>query len=173
MINSRFIVFLLLPFFVACSSKEQDPYCDNHGALHEEHRSSVVDLQIRYLPDGDIEADLRAPLSAFQTSQPSGDGAVLAQALADIESIFSVEAERPCVPGPMEVNSDGDLLSAHYQLSCGADNKLGEVKVHLFDKFPQLLELEARITTPAVKKYFVINRQCSRALFLVAPEQEN
>ncbi|MFT6287752.1 MAG: hypothetical protein ACJA09_002507 [Alcanivorax sp.] len=164
MISLRFLIVLSLPLSVACSTKEANPYCDNHGALHQEHSAIVADLHVRYLADGEVEADLIAPLSAFKGAG-SSDDALLAQQLVNTEAIFGIEAERACVPGAVEFKSSGDQLAVHYKLSCGVDNKLGAVTVRLFDEFPHLQEVEARINTPVVEKRFVISRQCPKAMF--------
>ncbi len=150
-----------------CAEKDSSDYCDNHYLFHESHADKIGKLDIVYSEDGLLTAAFSLPHSIFG-GEGESSGATIAEAvgiLHDSENVFSVQAEATCTETEVTVTSDAGLLSARYELNCGAGSKIGQLDILLFESLAAVDEVETVVRTPATRKKFAINRQCKSPIF--------
>jgi hypothetical protein len=157
-----------LLLIAACTKDDATDFCMNHYRFHADHLNSVGELVIGLTADGRLQTELSLPFASFSDLQaePVEAFAGIEELLSEPGRVYRLDTERDCsATTVVGVQRDGVSLNARYESSCGDDNKVGQLDIALFDEVPQLAELEVRIATPAVGKHFVINRQCSAAIF--------
>jgi len=140
-----------------CGTEKGPEFCVNHGPFHEQHGDELGSLTVTLNTDGRMLTNLHLPMAA------AGAGATAL--LGDMSRVYTLQAASECAPIAAEVVVQGNKLVANYETSCGANNKLDQLDVHLFDSMPLLEEIEVVITTPVAEKHFAINRQCRNAIF--------
>ena len=155
--TSRGIVIVLTVLLLSACVKEDAPdFCKNHALFHAEHADASAELSIFIAELGQVNADLFLPNAGLgKTSIDVGQAT----------HVFTLESEQSCSfdSGRSATSRDGVRWS--YAAECGADNKLGQINVLLFDAIPDLDEVLVHVTTPVTEKHFAIHRQCSAALF--------
>ena len=142
-----------------CTRDDASDYCKNHYRFHEQHRSSLATLDIGLDEDGVLSSRLTLPRGTF--FDPQGTE----QLLLEAGSVYGLQTTRPCRPADGKVERVGEDLLARYASECGAETKVEQVDVLLFDSLPDLDEVLVSVTTPATAKRFAISRQCDQALF--------
>jgi len=147
-------------FLAACAKDEAANFCSNHAQFHAEHADSNAVLSIVMTADGRIDSEVRLPEAMF-----GGDSTLAV--LQDANKVYALQTETECSPGESTLERFAGMIVGGYTSNCGADNKLGQVDVLLFDSLPQLNEVEVSVVTPVTQKQFAINRQCDRAIFRV------
>ena len=167
----RILLMICVPAFTSCAGEEGNDYCDNHQLVHADHLANVANLRIDYRQNGELEALLSAPLTSLTSA--ALDNSSVVQKLMAADRVFQIESELGCEPGSSDVNMQKQQIAARFLMRCGSNNKFGKVNVVLFDTFPELQEVEARVSTPAAKKNFIINRRCPQAMFLTVSESED
>lgn len=108
--------------------------------------------------DGSIESEFRLPISTF-------DRDATMALLQDASNVYALQTAAECTAAEVAVRTLQDSIVATYSSECGADNKLGQIDVLLFESLPELNEVEVSVITPATRKQFAINRQCESAIF--------
>ena len=154
-------LLILLPAllgFVACAPQDASDYCKNHYEFHEQHLDSLGALSITMAADGLIQSELRLPSSVLEGSNAS-------TLLQDTANVYTLQTNLECEVPAATVSNLGDGVVASYKSQCGADNKIGQVDVSLFESLSTIDELEVTVTTPATQKHFVISRRCESAIF--------
>ena len=166
------VVLAVLAMLSACTKDEDTDFCKNHYRFHTDHLNSVGRLIIDLSADGRLTSELSLPFASFSDvdAEPVEAFARVEQLLSDPDRVYALQTERECgAAAVVDVQRDGVSINAHYESACGEDNKVGQLDVALFGEIPELAELEVEITTAAAGKHFVINRQCSAAIFRFRP----
>jgi hypothetical protein len=144
----------------ACSKDEAPDICRDHPQFHSEHADSNALLSIVMTDDGRIDSEVRLPEAIF------GGNSTLA-VLQDVSKVYALQTETECSRGEPTLSSSEGMIVGAYTSSCGADNRLRQVDVLLFDSLSNLEEVEVSVVTSATQKTFAINRQCESAIFRV------
>ena len=144
----------------ACSAEKAPDFCRNHALFHAEHAASTVSLSVTMTVDGKIESEFRLPISTF------GQDATMAL-LQDANNVYTLQTAAACTAAEAALRTLQDSIVATYSSECGADNKLGQIDILLFESLPELNEVDVSVITPATQKHFAINRQCENAIFRV------
>lgn len=156
MISRLLVLGLLLVGASGCVQDEAPDFCKNHYLFHAEHADASARLSITMSENGDIQSKLQVPGTALQPS---------ASIFADASNVYKLETATQCSPAQAKTSPGPNGVRATYTSECGADNKIGQVNVLLFELLPQLEEVVVDVTTPATQKHFAIHRQCASALF--------
>lgn len=156
MISRVILTSLLFGGITACVQDEAPDFCKNHYEFHAQHADASARLNITMSDNGDIQSLLAMPGAALQES---------ASILGDVANVYTLETATQCTPATTATSRDSDTLRATYTSACGADNKIGQLNVLLFESLPELEEVIVDVTTPATQKHFAIHRQCSNAIF--------
>ena len=141
----------------ACSGEKEVDYCKDHYLFHAEHQDELGMLAITMVDDGTLSSILTLPASALTEG--------LDEQLENSQSVYSLQTARDCAASTTAIRRENSKLIATYESRCGADNKIGQLDIVLFDKLPSLEELEVDVVTPVTQKHFAINRQCESAIF--------
>ena len=159
-------VIIAACLIVGCAERDSSDYCDNHYLFHESHADKIGKLDIAYSEDGLVIAMLSLPHSIFVREGESSGTTIdeIAGMLNDYENVFAVQADATCTETDVSVRTDAGLLSARYELDCGAGTKVGQLDILLFESVAALDEVEAFVKTPAASKQFAISRQCESAI---------
>jgi hypothetical protein len=145
-----------------CDRGHGTDYCKNHYAFHPNHLDTVGVLDIRVTEQGDFEARLAMPASAFGEL----DAVFAASLLGSADNVLGLQlAGTACAPSVDNVTDSAAGFDVTLTARCGAGNKLEQVDVLLFKQLPQLEEVVVSVTTPATAKYFAVNRKCDRPVF--------
>jgi hypothetical protein len=144
----------------ACSKNRAADFCRDHAQFHAEHAASNAVLSIVMTDDGRIDSEVRLPEAIF------GGNSTLA-VLQDVSKVYALQTESECSRGEPTLSSSEGMIVGAYTSSCGADNRLRQVDVLLFDSLSNLEEVEVSVVTSATQKTFAINRQCESAIFRV------
>ena len=158
MTNRSLLVPLVCLALAACAPKDAPDFCKNHALFHAEHAASNATLQITLTADGGIDSELHMPVAVV-------DSLAAEAVLQDASRVFRLQTSTACSAMAATVVAADDALVATYAADCGADNKLGQIDVLLFDELPELHEVDVLVVTPATQKHFAINRQCGSAIF--------
>lgn len=152
-----------------CAEQDSSDYCDNHYLFHESHADKIGKIDIAYSEDGLVTVALSLPHSIFSGEGESSGVSIdeVASILNDSENVFAVQAEATCTETEATVTSGAGLLSARYELNCGAGSKIGQLDILLFEFVAALDEVEVVVQTPAARKQFAISRQCESAIFVL------
>lgn len=167
--SSRPFLLLLVSSvaLAACTDDEAMDYCKNHYRFHPEHKAGLSTLKVELAADGRLHSELMIPFALFGENGAAARDRLetIGRKLQAEGQFYSLQSERPC--GPFTVTQDftGGALRLASTAQCGADNKVEQVDVALFDTLPELDEIEVLVTTPATAKRFAISRQCDHALF--------
>ena len=143
---------------VACVEEKAPEYCRNHAQFHGAHAASTGSLQVTIAATGEVHSELRLPPGVFGQQSPV---AVLETA----GNVLSLQTAIACGAPEVTLQSSQESIIASYESHCGADNKIGQLDIVLFDRLPLLDEVEVIVTTPVTQKHFAINRQCDSAIF--------
>ena len=141
----------------ACSGEEEVDYCKDHYLVHPEHQNELGMLAITMVVDGTLSSILTLPASALTEG--------LDEQLESSQSVYSLQTARDCVATTAAIRRENSKLIATYESKCGADNKIGQLDVVLFDTLTSIEELEVNVITPVTQKHFAISRQCDSAIF--------
>ena len=150
-----------------CAEQDANDYCENHYLFHESHADKTARLDIAYSEDGLVTATFSMPHSIFSEEGLSSGATMdeVAGILNDSEKVIAVQADATCAESDVSVRSNAGLLSARYELDCGAGTKVGQLDILLFESVAALDEVQAVVKTPAASKQFAISRQCESAIF--------
>ena len=160
MIRSGILMVLSFLFLAACSKDEAPDFCSDHAQFHAEHVDSNAVLSIVMTADGRVDSEIRLPAATF------GGDTTLA-VLQDVSKVYALQTTVECGTAKSSLESLDGIVIGRYTSNCGADNKLSQVDVLLFDSLPELSEVEVSVVTPVTQKQFAINRQCESAIFRV------
>jgi hypothetical protein len=152
----------------ACTKDEDTDFCKNHYRFHADHLNSNGRLVIGFSVDGKLRTEVSLPNTSFATLQTDAVGAFarIERLLSEPDRVYDIETERACsTTKVLDLQQDGVSIGARYESDCGEGNRIGQLNIALFDEVPEIAELEIRVTTPAVGKHFVINRQCNAPIF--------
>jgi hypothetical protein len=156
----------------ACTTDDATDFCKNHYRFQADHRNSIAIHNIELSAGGQMQTAVSLPFIYF-ADLPSGTPdriADIEQLLSAPNRVYDLETERDCdAMKVVDVRLDSDSIHARYESNCGEGNKVGQLNIGLFNAVPEIAEFEVQITTPAVGKHFVINRQCSAAIFRFNP----
>ena len=141
----------------ACSGEEEVDYCKDHYLVHPEHQNELGMLAITMVVDGTLSSILTLPASALTEG--------LDEQLESSQSVYSLQTARDCAAATTVIRRENSKLIATYESKCGADNKIGQLDVVLFDTLTSIEELEVNVITPVTQKHFAISRQCESAIF--------
>ncbi len=157
MANSKILLSLLCLALAACAPERAPEFCRNHAQFHNEHLDSLASLDVVMTDEGIIRSELSIPVSVM--------AGVPSELLEDSHEVYSLQTENECDASSVILNKAQMSVTAIYESNCGADNKIGEIDILLFEMLPALDEVEVTVTTPVTQKRFVINRQCDSAIF--------
>ena len=141
--------------------EEKDSFCSNHAQFHAAHKDDIAQLWVSYDDTGLIEAEFVAPLADFSTASTTQEN-----------PYFAAEADSACEAPQLDTTTNDGNKTIRFRQNCGELNRLRGVTITVFDHFPDIEELEARITTPATQKHFVISRKCDAPIYRLAPRGE-
>lgn len=133
-------------------------FCSHHALYHEEHAATTAKLAIVMREDGLIQSELELPVADL-------DENAARQVLREAGRVYTLHSASACDAADFELGSADGVLTARYRSQCGADNKLGQIEIRLFDELPGLAEVEVTVVTPATQKHFAINRACGNPIF--------
>ena len=142
----------------ACAKEDAPDFCGDHALFHAEHAASTATLSVTMSEDGTVSSDLRFPAKEFDTQSTMN-------LLQNVSNVYVLQTAAACGATDATVSSNDESVLASYATECGADNKLAQVDVALFDTLPSLGEVEVTVVTTATQKHFLINRQCATAIF--------
>ena len=154
---SALVVLLSSMGVTGCMKEETDDYCRNHYLFHAEHQDEVGQLLVSFTADGHLASELTLPGSAIADE--------IDEQLHNPASVYVLQTERGCSTATSTVDRFDGAVKATYKSNCGADNKIGQLDVAIFDTLPAIEELEVRVVTPVTQKHFAISRQCKNAIF--------
>ena len=157
MTNSKMLMSLLCFALVACAPEQASEFCRNHALFHDEHLDSLASLNVTMTEEGIIRSELSIPISVM--------AGVPSELLEDSHEVYSLQTENECVASSVILNETDKTVTANYESNCGADNKIGQIDILLFETLPALDEVDVTVTTPVTQKRFVSNRQCDSAIF--------
>ena len=157
MTNSKLLMSLLCFSLAACAPERAPEFCRNHALFHDEHLDSLASLNVTMTEEGIIRSELSIPRSVM-----AGVPSVL---LEESRNVYLLQTENECAKPSVILNETDNSVTASYESNCGADNKIGQLDILLFETLPSLNEVEVTVTTPVTQKHFAINRQCDRAIF--------
>ena len=160
MISRRILIALFCFVLAACSNDREPDFCRDHAQFHAEHADSNAMLSVVMTADGRVDIDVRLLAATF------GGDTTLA-VLQDAGKVYALQTATKCSPAESMSDSVDGILIGNYTSNCGADNRLRQVDVLLFDSLPKLNEVEVSVITPVTQKQFAINRQCESAIFRV------
>lgn len=160
MISRGILIVLFCLASAACSKDKVPDFCQNHALFHAEHSASNAVLSVVITADGRIDSEVRLPAAVFSDYTARA-------VLQDVSKVYALQTETECSRAEYTMSSSAGIIAGGYTANCGADNKLSQVDVLLFDSLPELNEVEVSVVTPATQKNFVINRQCESAIFRV------
>lgn len=160
MISRRILIALFCLVLAACSKDKAADFCRDHAQFHAEHAGSNAFVSVEMTDDGRVDTAVRLPQAIF-----GGDSALAV--LQDVSNVYALQTATECSAGESTFGSADGMVIGRYTSNCGADNKLSQVDVLLFDSLPELNEVEVSVVTPATQKQFTINRQCESAIFRV------
>lgn len=158
MINRCFLLATVCVALAACSPEVAPEFCRDHAQFHAEHADTNGILSVTMTADGRIESEVRIPVAA------RGEALIL-NVLQDVDRVFALQTAADCTAAESTLHSSDGVIVAAYASECGAENKIGQIDVLLFDSLPDLNEVEVSVVTPATQKHFAINRQCESAIF--------
>ncbi len=104
-----------------------------------------------------MRSDLSIPISVM--------AGVPSELLEDLHKVYSLQTENECAASSVILNETDNTVAASYESNCGADNKIDQLDILLFETLAALDEVEVTVTTPVTQKHFAINRQCDSAIF--------
>lgn len=157
--TSRCIAIALAGLMLsACVAEDAPDFCKNHALFHGEHQGESAQLVVEMSDQGQVRSEIQL------LSSIAGDAKTAAR-LGNVASVMMLETSSKCDEATVEVESLVDTVRATYVSECGADNKLEQVNVLLFDAFPEFDEVVVHVTTPVTEKHFAIHRQCASAIF--------
>ena len=142
----------------ACAEDDAPDFCGDHAAFHADHQEDSAQLVVEMFADGRVHSEIQMSYSITHEEQAVAR-------LSDVATVLQLETSSECGAASVDVESSGGMIRATYSSDCGADNKLGQVNVLLFDAFPEVDEVVVHVTTPVTKKHFAIHRQCASAIF--------
>ena len=157
MANSKMLMSLLCFALAACAPEQAPEFCRNHALFHAEHLDSLASLDVTMTAEGIIRSELSIPISVM-AGVPSG-------LLEDSHKVYSLQTEDECVASSVILDKTDNSVTASYESKCGADNKIGQIDILLFETLAALDEVEVTVTTPVTQKHFAVNRQCGSAIF--------
>ena len=157
MTNSKMLMSLLCFALAACAPEQAPEFCRNHALFHDQHLDTLASLDVIMTEEGIIRSELTIPISVM-----AGVPSVL---LEEVQNVYSLQTENECAVSSVILNETANSVVASYESNCGADNKIGQIDILLFDTLAALDEVEVTVTTPVTQKNFVINRQCDSAIF--------
>jgi hypothetical protein len=156
---SRSILFSLVCLALgACAQEEAPEFCTDHALFHADHAESNAAMLVTMTVDGRVQSQLQIPRAGIDENRTR-------RVLQDAGSVYTLQTESECGLPIIDLRTSDDMIVATYTSECGADNKLGQVDVQLFETLPGLDEIEVSVVTPVTQKYFAINRQCASAIF--------
>lgn len=158
MIRVRLLVLLACFGLAACSAQDEPEFCRNHALFHAEHAASTVNASVTMAVDGGIVSEFRLPVSIF-------GGQMTTNVLQDDSRVIALQTATECTTNKIRIESRQESIIATYTADCGADNKLEQIDVLLFESLPELNEVDVTVTTPVTSKHFAIHRQCDSAIF--------
>ena len=169
MIDRNYLLPALLATTCAlggCVEDEAMDYCKNHYRFHPGHRADVATLTVNLDDAGQLTSELLLPYAHFGAREAAArrELARIAHQLSD-EQFYTLQSEHSCSESTLSPGFNPSGLRITATADCGADNKLEQVDVTLFDTLPELDEIEVTVTTPATAKRFAISRQCDHPLF--------
>ena len=150
MISRVCLAGLVLAGITGCVQKDEPDFCKNHYDFHAEHADRSAQLSITMSENGDIHSELEVPGAALQKT---------ASTVSDVANAYALETAQECTPAEAATVPGPDMLRATYTSACGADNKIGQINVLLFESLPELEEVVVDVTTPATQKHFAIHGQ--------------
>ncbi|HEY3487096.1 MAG TPA: hypothetical protein VGL10_03440 [Gammaproteobacteria bacterium] len=156
---------LLVTILTGCGARDEADYCSAHENFHPEHQDKVAKLNVRYGNDGVVDAVLEANHAVLRAAEDPAAVDTAAGILGDVNRVFMVTATNACELTLSTVEKQTDKLQAHYVFNCGDSNRLENVDIKLLEHLPLIDELEADIETSAVRKTFLISRQCKKPIF--------
>ena len=161
------LVTFVVGMLTACVKQDSADYCNNHYLYHEPHAENVGVLNISHSEDGRVAIKFSLPKSLIGRRSESAGWSIaqIIELLSDQEKVFKLESEADCTVDVAVVRSVDATILASYGMDCGADTKIGQIDIPLFDVLPEIDEVEVRVTTPATTKHFAISRQCDNAIF--------
>ncbi len=161
------LVTFVVGMLAACARQDSADYCDNHYLYHEPHAENVGILNISHSENGRIATTFSLPKSLIGRRSASAglSEEQIVELLSDRDNVFKIQSETDCKADDSDVNSGDASIVASYRMDCGANTRIGQIDVLLFDVLPEIDEVEVQITTPATGKHFAISRQCDSAIF--------
>jgi len=143
-------VLLGLLLLGGCGREVDRSFCASHGGKHWQHREQQAQLLIDYAEDGDMGVQLILP------------GELAAVSLANPGDILTLPEH--CESGALLRESEAGMQVLRFDARCG-DVLPESLSVPLLGKRLEIQELEVSMSTPAVRKYFVVHQDCERAIF--------
>ena len=157
MTNSKMLMSLLCFALAACTPEQAPEFCRNHALFHDQHLDTLASLDVIMTEEGIIRSELTIPISVM--------AGVPSELLENSHKVYSLQTENECAASSVILNETYNSVAASYESNCGADNKIGQLDILLFETLAALDEVEVTVTTPVTQKHFVINRQCDSAIF--------
>jgi hypothetical protein len=160
----------MLPLLLSgCMAGDEDRYCAKHHKYHALHAHKVASFVVRYERPGQVRARFSANHGIFKYDDMGKDRIMsipeVISVLEDADKVLEIGGHTACELIDSSVRSQDDTLTAEYRYDCGTANNLKRVNVRLMEHLPVIYEIEADIETPAVRKVFLINQKCPRAIY--------
>ncbi|WP_157976704.1 hypothetical protein [Parahaliea mediterranea] len=143
-------------WLTACGGQGESSFCATHGGEHWRHRDQQPALVVDYAARGKLAVQLLLP----------AEGGAIGSDLAPRDIL---ELPAGCSATALRRDRRDGRVRLRFEADCG-DEPPADLSVPLLEGPGGLREMEVTMTTPAVRKHFVIHRDCERALFNVGGE---
>jgi hypothetical protein len=153
LIEQRLGTLAVVALLVGCGQQADSSFCATHAGEHWRHRAELPRLEIEYADSGIVEVELALPSTLADKLPTLATGDILA--LPEF-----------CEVGHLRRRDRYGDVSLRFQADC-AGQQPDSLAVPLLQKQQEILEVEVSMSTPAVRKHFIVHRQCERALFNV------
>jgi len=160
-INRCGIVLLVAASLGACGKDDGVDYCKNHYQYHGDHQNSLARLTVELSAAGVLYGELLIPDVVIREMVDTDVSVIL----GDAGNTFALQTDTPCEVTVESISATADGIASIFEANCGADNKIGQIDIALFDHLEALEEVVVSVTTPATSKRFAISRQCNGPIF--------
>ncbi|GAB3291796.1 hypothetical protein GCM10027297_38080 [Parahaliea aestuarii] len=150
-------MLLGLALLGGCGREVDKSFCALHGSEHWQHREQQAQLLIDYAESGDMAVQLTLP------------GELAAVPLASPGDILALPEH--CEAGALLRESEAGMQVFRFGARCG-DVLPESLSVSLLGERLEVQEIEVSMSTPAVRKHFVVHRDCERAMFNIDGESD-
>lgn len=151
-------LLLTAALLVGCGQQSDSSFCATYSNTHWEQRTEIPRLQIEYTRDGAVIVQLTLPPQ-------------MALGMATVPDDILL-LPNYCEVGELQRYGQTGEQVMEFKAQCG-ELQPKSLDVPLLQTQEKISEIEVSMSTPAVRKHFIVHRKCDRALFNIAGATEN